>query len=132
VASTFPMYRLHPWGSHPMLDPLWSTERTTIVHDADAVSRAEKFAFLAERPRALANLKVCFEADSEYNCGVCEKCMLTMVGLRAAGVRKDLDGFAVPLDARRLGREADAVADREWAPEVGEGHVRVEYGGYRL
>jgi hypothetical protein len=120
VASTFPMYRLQPWGSHPMLDPLWSTERTTIVHDAETVSRADKFTFLAEHPRALANLKVCFEADSEYNCGVCEKCMLTMVGLRAAGVRQDLDGFAVQLDARRLAKHTVSDANRKLVPELVE------------
>jgi hypothetical protein len=132
VASTFPMYRLQPWGSHPMLDPLWSTERTAIVHDAAGVSRADKLAFLAERPRALANLKVCFEADSEYNCGVCEKCMLTMVGLRAAGVREDLDGFAVPLDARRLAKHTVSDANRQLVPELVERLADPEDRRYRL
>jgi hypothetical protein len=120
IASTFPLYRLQPWGSHPMLDPLWSTERTEIVHDAAEVSRADKFAFVADRPRALANLKVCFEADSEYNCGNCEKCLLTMAGLQAAGVRTDLAGFAVPLDARRLARHTVSTANRQLVPELAE------------
>ena len=132
IASTFPLYRLQQWGSHPTLDPLWSTERTAIVHDAAEVSRTDKFAFLAERPRALANLKVCFEADSEYNCGICEKCMLTMVGLRAAGVRKDLDGFAVPLDARRLARHTVSDANRHLVPELAERLVERENRVYRL
>ena len=120
VASTFPMYRL------------WSTERTTIVHDAAGVSRADKLAFLAERPGALANLKVCFEADSEYNCGVCEKCMLTMVGLRAAGVREDLDGFAVPLDARRLAKHTVSDANRQLVPELLDRLADPEDRPYRL
>ena len=120
IASTFPLYRLQPWGSHPMLDPLWSTEPTEIVHDAAEVSRADKFAFLAHRPRALANLKVCFEADTEYNCGACEKCMLTMAGLRAAGVRTNLEGFAVPLDARRLAKHTVSDANRQLVPELVE------------
>ena len=115
-----------------MLDPLWSTERTTIVHDAAGVSRADKLAFLAERPGALANLKVCFEADSEYNCGVCEKCMLTMVGLRAAGVREDLDGFAVPLDARRLAKHTVSDANRQLVPELVDRLADPEDRPYRL
>ena len=132
MASTFPLYRLQPWGSHPMLDPLWSTERTAIVHDAAEISRADKFAFLADHSRALANLKVCFEVDSEYNCGVCEKCMLTMVGLRAAGVREDLDGFAVPLDAWRLASHAVSTANRQLVPELAERLVHPEDRPYRL
>ncbi len=133
IASTFPLYRLQPWGSHPMLDSLWSTERTAIVHDAAEVSRADKFAFLANRPRALANLKVCFEADSEYNCGACEKCMLTMVGLRAAGIREDLDGFAVPLDAWRLARHSVSTAvGRQLVPELVERLVDPADRPYRL
>jgi hypothetical protein len=73
------------FGSQAALDPLWSTERTTIVHDGAEASRARKVAYLADHSVALRNLKVCYSADTENNCGKCGKCLNTMVGLHAAG-----------------------------------------------
>ncbi len=132
LASTYPLYRLLPWGSHPMLDPLWSTEQTQIVHDAAEVSRVDKLVYLVGHPYALANLKVCFEADTEYNCGVCEKCMLTMVGLRLGGVREHLDGFAVPLDAGRVARHVLSAENRGFVLELVDRLVEPQDRLYRL
>ena len=90
-------------GSHLALDPLWSTERTSIVHDG-AVSRLEKVQLLAAHPEALSNLKVCFVEDTERNCGQCEKCLVTMVELHVAGVLEQAPVFDHPLDARAVAR----------------------------
>jgi hypothetical protein len=90
-------------GSHLALDPLWSTERTSIVHDG-AVSRLEKVRYLADHPEALSNLKVCFVADTDRNCGRCEKCVVTMVELHIAGVLEQAPAFDQPLDARAVAR----------------------------
>jgi hypothetical protein len=132
IASTFPLHRVLPWGSHPMLDPLWSTERTEIVHDAADVSRVDKAAFLLDHPHALSNLKVCYDADTATNCGVCEKCMLTMVGLRTAGVRENLSGFAMPLAARRLATHVVSAENRGWVAELVDRLVEPEDRIYRL
>jgi hypothetical protein len=80
--------RLIPSGAHPLLDPLWSSESVTLVHDGLEAERQEKIAFLAQTPVLLENLRVCAtsELSNAYNCGTCEKCLRTMIGLRAAGL----------------------------------------------
>lgn len=84
-ASSYSYADLHPWGSHPLLDPLWSTEAVQIVHDGGE-SRMDKLRTLVQYPEALARLRVCWENPGDYNCGLCEKCIRTMLGLRALGV----------------------------------------------
>jgi hypothetical protein len=87
---------LVPLGSHPLLDPLWSTERVEIVHDGADASRIEKLHTAAGHPAGRAHLQVCWEhANQRYNCGICEKCIRTGVAVRLAG----LDGAFPDLPA---------------------------------
>jgi hypothetical protein len=85
IASSDSYDNLHPWGSHPLLDPLWSTEALQIVHDG-LETRINKLRVLVQHPDALARLRVCWEKTEAYNCGLCEKCVRTMLGLHALGV----------------------------------------------
>jgi hypothetical protein len=85
IASSYSFANVHPWGSHPLLDPLWSTEVVQIVFDIGA-TRMDKLRALVQYPEALSRLRVCWENLGEYNCGLCEKCVRTMLGLRAFGV----------------------------------------------
>lgn len=84
VASSFSVNNLFPWGSHPLLDPLWSTEGTSIVHHAIEVSRVDKLRWLGDQPGGLDYLRVCAKGH-HHNCGACEKCLRTMVVLRLIG-----------------------------------------------
>jgi hypothetical protein len=69
--------------SHPLLDPLWSTEATRIVNDGAEAQRIVKVARVAREEVAMRRLRVCWEnPDGAYNCGRCEKCLRTMIGLR--------------------------------------------------
>lgn len=86
VASTNSYEHLEPDGSHPLLDPLWSTEGTRIIHDGCEAGRGDKLRCIANTPGALAILRVCWH-DEGYNCGRCEKCLRTMLALRLLGVR---------------------------------------------
>ena len=87
IAATHSYGDLIPWGSHPLLDPLWSTELTEIEHDGCEATRAEKAADISEYGLAMDWLRVCFKnPNGAYNCGRCKKCTLTMVNLRVAGV----------------------------------------------
>lgn len=95
IAGTLPLGSLVPLGSHPLLDPLWSTEATEVVHHAPEVARVEKVAELAEHSTVLGTLKVCDVIDPRRNCGQCGKCVRTMIGLEIAGAL----GRA-PFDAR--------------------------------
>lgn len=76
----------HPWASHPDLDPLWSSSRVTIEHDAPEWERTAKIAEIARWPVAMKHLRVCWQNfDDQYNCARCEKCVRTMLGLHLVG-----------------------------------------------
>jgi hypothetical protein len=85
-------------GSHPYLDPRFSTERTEIIHWGDA-SRIQKAARVAQSPDALETLRVCQydQLTSDLNCGRCEKCLRTMVELHSLGALVRAPVFAQPL-----------------------------------
>jgi hypothetical protein len=87
IASSYSYADLHPWGSHPLLDPLWSSDEVELVHDG-CVTRMEKLRLLIQYPDVLSRLRVCWQNQSESNCGLCEKCVRTMLGLRALGVER--------------------------------------------
>jgi hypothetical protein len=58
---------------------------------------------IAEFPVVVRNLRVCFETpENGYNCGRCEKCYRTMVGLRVAGALAQCDAFDRPLDLNAM------------------------------
>lgn len=87
----------YPLGSHPLLDPLWSTERVEIIHDGADATRGDKLRVIAEEPAARTHLQVCWEhRDGLYNCGRCEKCMRTAVGARIAGVEGRFESLPSP------------------------------------
>lgn len=85
-------------GSHPLVDPLWSTEACRIVNDGSHLSRAEKVELIAGSREALGVLRVCWMRSDEYNCGRCEKCLRTMVALEAVGALDRCPTFEEPLD----------------------------------
>jgi hypothetical protein len=104
IPSTGSYADLSPDGSHPLLDPLWSTESVTFVHDGGEATRVEKVMALARNEVALQYLRVCWEnRDGKYNCGRCEKCLRTMVSLTIADALEECATFDGPIDV-------DAVA----------------------
>jgi hypothetical protein len=105
VGSTLPLGKLVPLGSHPLLDPLWSTEGTRIVHHAAETSRTEKLMALSARPDVLATLKVCDSSPPRHNCGTCDKCVRTMLGLELVGA-PPVAPFDTPLSSQRVRRMA--------------------------
>ena len=87
VPATHTYGHLEGLGSHPLLDPLWSTEAVELVHDGADATRAQKLTRLADVPAARAHLRVCWRnTDGAYNCGTCEKCVRTAVAARVAGL----------------------------------------------
>jgi 7-cyano-7-deazaguanine synthase in queuosine biosynthesis len=103
VPATFSYEHLHPEGSHPLLDPLWSTETLTFVHDGCEANRIEKIAYVSQSDIALELLRVCNRIYS-HNCGQCEKCLRTMLGLHAVGALDRCTSFDKKLDADALYR----------------------------
>lgn len=89
IPNSIPYNRLDtPWGSHPLIDPELSSKHFTIEDEGGEVTRFEKLASLQAWPEALAHLRVCFGvgSDTSENCGVCEKCVRTILAFRIAGV----------------------------------------------
>ncbi len=105
VPASYAYEQLYPWGSHPLLDPLWSSERLALVHDGCEADRYEKIARqIAGSDLALRTLRVCWELNGDYNCGACEKCLRTMVGLLLAGALDRCTTFARPLTGDAVAR----------------------------
>lgn len=84
IASSHTYSELHPLGSHPLTDHLWSTEAAEFIHDGAEARRCDKLRRLAESAPALEGLRVCWQ-DAGFNCGRCEKCLRTMIALRLLG-----------------------------------------------
>lgn len=111
IGSSYPYRDLHIWGSHPMLDPLWSSEVVRILHDGADANRIEKMRLMAQHPDLLKYIRVCWQNTGEYNCGRCEKCIRTMIAFSALGVL-DQCRFASPLDpaaVRRVRLDANSA-----------------------
>lgn len=95
VPASYPRRDLFPWGSHPLTDPHWSTESLDVVHDGCEAGRIEKIMWQVGKSQvALDNLRVCTQQrPGRYNCGVCEKCIRTMLNLEIAGVLDKCGSF---------------------------------------
>ncbi|HBF43129.1 MAG TPA: hypothetical protein DDW42_05765 [Desulfobacteraceae bacterium] len=86
IASSYDIPNLVPCGSHPMLDPEYSSFDMRIRHRDLAMSRLEKLRLVAGWDVALQNIRVCLaNVQDRLNCGKCEKCVRTMLGLLAIG-----------------------------------------------
>jgi hypothetical protein len=98
IASSYDYAHLHPHGSHPLLDPHYSSQTLRIVHDGVGLSRLEKVRILSDWPDAIRSLHVCNR--SEYyrpgivNCGTCEKCLRTLAALITFDRLDDAHSFA--------------------------------------
>lgn len=105
IPSSFALKgQIHPWGSHPELDPLWSTERTEYIHDGGEALRCEKIIdWICHSDLALQNLRVCWKNyHHRYNCGICEKCVRTMLSLHVGTGKFNFPTFAKPLTVKSV------------------------------
>lgn len=127
IASDYAYEELHPWGSHPLLDPLWSSERLTFAHDGCEARRSRKVSsYVSASPLALATLRVCWSPTAtEYNCGECEKCLRTMIALHGARVLDRCTTFSARLTASAVRRirvtsESSAMYLEDCASALGD------------
>ncbi|MDH4186074.1 MAG: hypothetical protein OEV08_03670 [Nitrospira sp.] len=105
MPSSFTYAEMVPWGSHRVLDPLWSSEDLEFVHDGCEATRIQKAAYIATSEIAMASLRVCFHNTRDtHNCGRCEKCLRTMVNLYAAGALERCSTFPNKIDIRLIKR----------------------------
>jgi hypothetical protein len=105
IAASYHQDDLFPWGSHPDLDPLWSTESLDVVHDGCDATRVDKARLVAQSDLAMQSLRVCHKNSREnLNCGRCEKCIRTMINLAAVGGLDRCSTFAAPLTIQKVRR----------------------------
>jgi len=84
IASSYDIPNLTPCGSHPLLDPAYSSYDLRIIHRDLALSRLEKLRIVADWDVAFQNFRVCLaNVPDRLNCGKCEKCIRTMIELLA-------------------------------------------------
>lgn len=110
ISATSHYADLYPYGSHPLLDPLWGTEALEIVHDGCEANRVQKARYVANDEIVRKALRVCWEnRNGAYNCCECEKCIRTMVQLEIARVLSQFPSFNKPLNIDKLAKFPPAV-----------------------
>jgi hypothetical protein len=102
IAASATYDTLAPWGTHPLLDPLWSTETLTVVHDGCERDTVDKTRVIAHDPLVLETLRVCPGYTGDYNCGRCLKCLRTIIDLMHAGTLDRCRTLPHELDLDRL------------------------------
>ncbi|PWN56272.1 hypothetical protein [Abyssibacter profundi] len=97
IASSDHMRSMEPWGTHPLLDPCFSSHDLQVEHDSIDMSRLQKTREIAGSPLALAHLRVCDVQPPPgfFNCGACEKCVRTMMMLEGLGALRGSGLFPV-------------------------------------
>ncbi len=114
---------LSPWGSHPLLDPLYGTSALRFAHEGIGVSREEKAERVGRSDAGRRHLFTCtfpLPGDSLLNCGRCEKCLRTMMELLVAGALAGSEVFPRDIVAGAI-RELPGVPpyrhlDYYWKP----------------
>lgn len=128
VASSHNYREIFPWGSNPLTDPWWGSEAMEFVHHGSALTRVEKVEYVANHPVAMKHLRVCWSnRKGTYNCGHCEKCIRTMVSLRAVGALDRCTTFPLPLDLKVVARLI--IEDEDTLKLVRENHDFVRRRG---
>ena len=107
VSAVHTYQRLKPWGSSPLLDPLWSTDRMQTTHEGCEASGMDKVRVVATSDLALETLHVCDRAS--VNCGRCEKCLRWQLALRVAGAPDSGRAFPVRLAMAEAHATLDAL-----------------------
>jgi len=93
------------WGTHPGLDPLWSTETLEFVSDGPMLGRMMKAPFVVASAVARHSLRVCWKnPNGAYNCGRCEKCLRTMVIFTLCGALGRVETLPAAVDCEALAK----------------------------
>jgi len=91
IGADYDVPNLAPHGSHPLVEPNFSSHAVRMRYHGLTMSRLDKVRLVASWPPGLAHLRVCNRPEiyepGRLNCGECEKCVRTMLELLAAGAR---------------------------------------------
>jgi hypothetical protein len=115
IASSHDIPNLMAWGSHPLVDPHFSSADLRIYHDSVELSRLEKTRLVAGWDVGLQNIRVCPVNWPGVNCGKCEKCLRTMLALAAVGALDRCSSFDGSLLTQASARGIQIVGDNQAA-----------------
>lgn len=94
VPSSMSYTTLRPWGSHPMVDALLSTDQLQVIHDGAYYTRLDKLRLMKDWDVLHELVRVCYEKpDAARNCGHCANCRGTMMILESLGVLQEFKTF---------------------------------------
>jgi len=100
IPSSHHVDDLMPHGTHPALDPLWSSASVKLEHHGIEATRTQRVRRISKSDVAMSHLRVCWEnRDGAFNCGRCEKCVRTMISLRAVGAKCSTMPAEIPMDS---------------------------------
>lgn len=89
------------------LNPMLSTEKIEIITDGAQYSRTQKTEMIVKYPPVQEHLNVCVDHWNNHttatNCGVCSKCLRTLIALESLGV---LEKFSKVFDIEKYKRIA--------------------------
>ena len=127
IAATFPLNFQPPHGSHPEIDNYVRWSGTRAIHDGLELSRQEKINFFADylkNKNPNLYIHACLKARSDRNCGLCEKCARTILGLELGGIDPNEHGFAV--DDRTFSRIKSNLTNGAWTIEENQEFMWVD------
>ena len=102
IASSHTPTFAEAWGSSPRIDEALRVDALTVVHDGYELSRQGKLREVQrvahERSVPFPPLRVCYANPSGdgSNCGKCEKCLRTVVGMLLEDVDLATSGYREP------------------------------------
>ena len=88
----------YPWGSHPLIDNNISWADVKVIHDGYDLTRQEKIQCLKNYITSYNRypfLRVCWSQSKILNCGNCEKCSRTILGLILENIDPNKCGFDI-------------------------------------
>lgn len=114
MASTFSYQEVLKWNERsrdrdwseyadPYALPLMRSENLELVSDGCQYTRSQKTELIADWPIAQKYINVCCANESAGNCGVCHKCLRTLIPLDAMG---KLDAFGAVFDIEKYRKNA--------------------------
>jgi hypothetical protein len=111
ISATYDIPNMNRLGSHPLLDGNYGSSSLRVRHEGLTLSRLDKIRLISQWEAGLARLRVCNKAHAyrpgTINCGDCEKCVRTMLGLAATGALGRTRAFGdTPLSAELVLRRA--------------------------
>ncbi|OAT79720.1 hypothetical protein A6P54_16640 [Bacillus sp. MKU004] len=104
-----------PWGSHPKTDNKVKWGETSVIHDGYEITRQEKLGIIADMIRnedPSMPVRVCYKSSTGDNCGVCEKCSRTIIGLLLEGI--DPSNHGLPVNQVILDKIKHNLLEEKW------------------